>query len=403
MKCAVGHCGHCQLGPALRLQGRARCSPVDDRAAASTCGRSDERTREPEARRLEVRLLRRLPAQPARLRGRAARARRRGRDRLLPRGAARRPSRAPTTSRWSRARSPRRTMPSASTRCGALSRRLVTIGACATAGGIQALRNFADVEEFISVVYATPEYISTLATSTPIGDHVPVDFELRGCPINKRQLLEVISAFLDERAPGDRQPQRLHRVQAARQRLRDGRPRHALPRPGDARRLRRALPATTAAATAASARWRRRTRRSLAGWLRDGLGIGRASTWSASSGTLQRRRASRSGARARRWRPMSGTSATAHDPHRRPGPGRGRGRAVRAGPRRRGRWTSSCRSSSRRASSRRFCAAAHSREAPDITARICGICPVAYQMSACQAMEDASASRSTGRSGPCAG
>jgi sulfhydrogenase subunit alpha len=28
-------------------------------------------------------------------------------------------------------------------------------------------------------------------------------------------------------------------------------------------------------------------------------------------------------------------------------------------------------------------------EAPDITARICGICPVAYQMSACAAMEDA--------------
>jgi sulfhydrogenase subunit alpha len=28
-------------------------------------------------------------------------------------------------------------------------------------------------------------------------------------------------------------------------------------------------------------------------------------------------------------------------------------------------------------------------EAPDITARICGICPVAYQMSACHAMEDA--------------
>jgi sulfhydrogenase subunit alpha len=29
------------------------------------------------------------------------------------------------------------------------------------------------------------------------------------------------------------------------------------------------------------------------------------------------------------------------------------------------------------------------REAPDITARICGICPVAYQMSSCHAMEDA--------------
>jgi sulfhydrogenase subunit delta len=83
----------------------------------------------------------------------------------------------------------------------AMSRRLVTIGACATAGGIQALRNFADVEEFTSVVYASPEYISTLETSTPISANVKVDFELRGCPINKRQLLEVISAYLNERKP----------------------------------------------------------------------------------------------------------------------------------------------------------------------------------------------------------
>jgi sulfhydrogenase subunit delta len=78
---------------------------------------------------------------------------------------------------------------------------LVTIGACATSGGIQALRNFADVAEFTQVVYARPEYIRTLATSTAIRDHVPVDFELRGCPIDKRQLLEVISAFLGGRAP----------------------------------------------------------------------------------------------------------------------------------------------------------------------------------------------------------
>jgi sulfhydrogenase subunit delta len=81
------------------------------------------------------------------------------------------------------------------------SRTLVTIGACATAGGIQALRNFADVDEFVSIVYARPEYISTLATSTPIAAHVAVDFELRGCPIDKRQLLEVISAHLHRRAP----------------------------------------------------------------------------------------------------------------------------------------------------------------------------------------------------------
>ena len=78
---------------------------------------------------------------------------------------------------------------------------LITIGACATAGGIQALRNFADVKQYASVVYARPDYIDTLATSTPIAGHVAVDFELRGCPISKRQLVEVISAFLAKRRP----------------------------------------------------------------------------------------------------------------------------------------------------------------------------------------------------------
>jgi len=82
-----------------------------------------------------------------------------------------------------------------------VSKHLVTIGACATAGGIQALRNFKDVREFIAIVYATPSYIETLNKSTPIADHVFVDFELRGCPINKTQLVEVISAFLNHRKP----------------------------------------------------------------------------------------------------------------------------------------------------------------------------------------------------------
>jgi coenzyme F420-reducing hydrogenase gamma subunit len=81
------------------------------------------------------------------------------------------------------------------------SKHLVTIGACATSGGIQALRNFKDVREFISIVYASPGYIETLNKSTPISDHVYVDFELRGCPINKHQLVEVISAFLQGRKP----------------------------------------------------------------------------------------------------------------------------------------------------------------------------------------------------------
>lgn len=86
----------------------------------------------------------------------------------------------------------------------AASRTLVAIGACATSGGVQALRNFADHDEFIRAVYATPSYIDSLAESTPISAHVAVDFELRGCPISKRDLLELISAYLVGRKPAIR-------------------------------------------------------------------------------------------------------------------------------------------------------------------------------------------------------
>lgn len=79
--------------------------------------------------------------------------------------------------------------------------KLITIGACATAGGIQALRNWKDVKEFTRLVYASPEHISTLDRSMPVGSYVHVDFELRGCPINKYQLLEVVNALLNKRKP----------------------------------------------------------------------------------------------------------------------------------------------------------------------------------------------------------
>ncbi len=78
---------------------------------------------------------------------------------------------------------------------------LVTIGACATAGGIQALRNFGDVAEFTSVVYAHPDYIDTLATSTAPAEHVAVDYQLQGCPIDRGQLLDTLAALLIGRKP----------------------------------------------------------------------------------------------------------------------------------------------------------------------------------------------------------
>ncbi len=78
---------------------------------------------------------------------------------------------------------------------------LMTIGACATAGGIQALRNWTDVEAFKRVVYPSPQYIRSLSLSTPISEHVRVDFELWGCPVDKTQLLRVITDLLAGVAP----------------------------------------------------------------------------------------------------------------------------------------------------------------------------------------------------------
>ena len=78
---------------------------------------------------------------------------------------------------------------------------LVSIGACATAGGIQALRNWIEVDSYVQAVYANPDYIDTLDRSRPISDIVQVDFELRGCPINKAQLLELVTSLLIGRKP----------------------------------------------------------------------------------------------------------------------------------------------------------------------------------------------------------
>ncbi|MEJ2290097.1 MAG: hypothetical protein P8Y13_09040 [Deinococcales bacterium] len=78
---------------------------------------------------------------------------------------------------------------------------LIAIGACATAGGIQSLRNYADVDDYAQAVYAHPAYLDVLPTATPLSDHVKVDLELRGCPIAKEQLLEAVGALLYGRRP----------------------------------------------------------------------------------------------------------------------------------------------------------------------------------------------------------
>ena len=239
MKCAVGLCGHCQFGPHLRVQGRPGLPLRPRRPPSSTCGRSERWPQTAaEARRLEVRLVRRLPAQPARLRGRAARARRRGRHRLLPGGDARRRCAGPydlslvegsitTPHDAERIREVRRASRSAWSRSApapppAASRR------CATS---------ATSRSSSRVVYATPGVHRH-------ARHLDADRRARAGRLRAARLP-------DRQAPaprGDRarsctaarpnvaRAQRLRRVQAARQRVRDGRARHALPRAGHARR-----------------------------------------------------------------------------------------------------------------------------------------------------------------------
>ncbi|MBI5294935.1 MAG: oxidoreductase [Chloroflexi bacterium] len=78
---------------------------------------------------------------------------------------------------------------------------LIALGTCATSGGIQALRNFTDAKALANTVYDHPEYLHYLDTATAIAEHVAVDLELWGCPVNKGQVLEVISALLNNRRP----------------------------------------------------------------------------------------------------------------------------------------------------------------------------------------------------------
>ena len=367
-----------------------RCSPTIRVAAPRRAAGALSRGRAPQAqaRRLEVRLLRRLPAHRcstartscSRVAGAVEIAHFLEASRAVVQGPVRPLARRGVDHHAARRRAhPRRS--------AAPRRHLVTIGACATAGGIQALRNFGDVKEFTSIVYARPEYITTLDRSTPIAAHVPVDFELRGCPIDKRQLLEVISAFLHGRRPNTPDPQRLRRVQAARQRLRDGRARHALPRAGHARRLRRALPRLRPRLLRLlrPAGDAEHGRRSHAGG--RGSGVVRVRTSCAPSGRFNAEAPRRSGTRARPQRRTAGVSrrrtrTITVDYLARV---EGEGALTITRPGRPGRSTSQLRIFEPPRFFEAFLRGRAFTEAPDITARICGICPVAYQMSAVHA------------------
>ena len=203
MKCAITHCGRCQFGPTFVCRDGPVFRYVGDRAAASRCGSSDGRDAQAEARGLEVRLLRRLPAQPARLRGRAARRSPAQLEIAYFLEATRGDGRGPLRPLAGRGLDhDRRTTPSASSEVRArLASGWSRSAPAPPPAGSRRCATSPTSTSSSPPSTPSPEYISTLDTSTPISDHVTVDFELQGCPINKHQLLEVISAYLHGAPP----------------------------------------------------------------------------------------------------------------------------------------------------------------------------------------------------------
>ena len=259
MKCGVGLCGHCQLGPAAgvprRPGRRLRPGRTPARRPGAVMTSTDSQPADP--RRLEVRVLRRLPADPARLRGRAAGAGRPGPDRALPRGVQRGRCPGPydlslvegsITTAARRGAHPRRS--GEQSRFAGHHRRLRDRRRHPGAAQLRRRRPS-------SARRSTPARSTSTRWPRPrrSSAHVPVDFELRGCPIDKGQLLELITAFLAGPQAGHPGRQRVHRVQAPRADLRHGRAtaRRAWARSPTPAAARCARPCG-AAATAASAR-----------------------------------------------------------------------------------------------------------------------------------------------------
>ena len=272
----------------------------------------------------------------------------------------------------------------------ASSRRLITIGACATAGGIQALRNFAADGAYAGAVYAHPEYLATL-------DDLHADLGPRagrrrapGLPDRPAPAPGGAHRRVGRPPAGDPGPHGVPTVQGPGHRLPAGGRGDPVPGPGDPGRLRRPVPVDRTGLlrllragrggqhrVAGQAPGRRRppggrrgapVRHLLRRATRPSAPRPSASACPAGAGPgkTRRRRDPRIGSA-----PLGGGRGSVA--------GGGRGLAARRGARRRGRRRRPSTSSSPRGSSRRCSVGRRFTEAPDITARICGICPVAYQ------------------------
>ena len=78
---------------------------------------------------------------------------------------------------------------------------LVTLGACASTGGLNMLKNFQPLDKVREYVYGDKAgYFDTLPVR-PVDQVVKVDYKVYGCPMDKADYLSVVKALLSGREP----------------------------------------------------------------------------------------------------------------------------------------------------------------------------------------------------------
>lgn len=77
---------------------------------------------------------------------------------------------------------------------------LVAIGACAVNGGVQSIRRFMEQKEADKIVYKDNPPVESIEPAS-IDKHVKVDYNIRGCPINKEEFVYVLKELLIGKTP----------------------------------------------------------------------------------------------------------------------------------------------------------------------------------------------------------
>ncbi len=77
---------------------------------------------------------------------------------------------------------------------------LIAIGSCAIYGGVPAMKNFLRDDEPELTVYSKTGFVDSIPAAG-IGKYVKVDFNLRGCPPNKDEFIEVVKQVLLGKTP----------------------------------------------------------------------------------------------------------------------------------------------------------------------------------------------------------